>query len=49
VQIALVDMLVQLNARGVTPELAAISKDMQMNEMVRQRSAWALRKLEAER
>jgi len=49
VQIALVDMLVQLNARGVTPDLEAISKDMQMNEMVRQRAAWALRKLEAGR
>ncbi len=49
VQIALVDMLVQLNARDVTPELARISKDMQMNEMVRQRAAWALHKMETER
>jgi hypothetical protein len=49
VQIALVDMLVQLNARGVAPDLARISKDMQMDEMVRQRAAWALHKMEAER
>ena len=49
VQIALVDMLVQLNARGVAPDLARISKDMQMDEMVRQRAAWALHKMEVER
>ena len=49
VQIALVDMLVQLNARGVAPDLARISKDMQMDEMVRQRAAWALDKMEVER
>ena len=48
VQIALVDMLVQLNARGVAPDLARISKDMQMDEMVRQRAVWALRKLEVQ-
>src|SRR5664279_5194330 len=40
VQIALVDMLVQLNAREVAPDLARISRDMQMDEMVRQRAAW---------
>jgi HEAT repeat protein len=49
VQIALIDMLVQLNARGVAPELARISKDIEMNEMVRQRAAWALHKMETER
>jgi HEAT repeats/Putative zinc-finger len=49
VQIALVDMLVQLNARGVAPDLARISRDMQMDEMVRQRAAWALHKMEAGR
>ena len=49
VQIALVDMLVQLNARGVAPDLARVSKDMQMDEMVRQRAAWALHKMEVER
>ncbi len=49
VQIALVDMLVQMNARGVTPDLMRISKDMQMDEMVRQRAVWALHKMEAQR
>jgi len=46
VQIALVDMLVQWNARGVAPNLARISKDAQLDEMVRQRASWALQKLE---
>jgi HEAT repeat protein len=49
VQIALVDMLVQLNARNVAPDMARIAKDMQMDEMVRQRAAWALHKMETER
>jgi hypothetical protein len=42
-------MLVQLDARNVAPDLARISKDMQMDEMVRQRAAWALHKMEAGR
>jgi anti-sigma factor ChrR (cupin superfamily) len=49
VQIALIDMLVQLNARGATADLARIAKDPRLDEMVRQRAAWALRKMEAER
>jgi anti-sigma factor ChrR (cupin superfamily) len=49
VQIALIDMLVQLNARGAMNDLARFSKDERMDEMVRQRAAWALHKLEAER
>jgi HEAT repeat protein len=49
VQIALIDMLVQLNARNVAPDLERISKDLRMDEMVRQRAAWALHKMEAER
>jgi len=48
VQIALIDMLVQLDARGAAPGLARISKDMRMDEMVRQRAAWALHKMEAQ-
>src|ERR1035437_8428772 len=48
VQIALIDMLVQLDARGVAPDLARISKDMKMDEMVRQRAAWALHKMEVQ-
>jgi hypothetical protein len=47
VQIALIDMLVQLNARNVVPDLARISKNLQMDEMVRQRAAWALHKMGA--
>jgi hypothetical protein len=49
VQIALIDMLVQWNARDVAPGLARISRDMQTDEMVRQRAAWALRKMETQR
>jgi HEAT repeat protein len=49
VQIALIDMLVQLNARNVGPDLERISKDLRMDEMVRQRAAWALHKMEADR
>ncbi|MCX6629872.1 MAG: HEAT repeat domain-containing protein [Candidatus Solibacter sp.] len=49
VQIALIDMLVQMNARVVASGLARISKDTQLDEMVRQRSAWALHKMEAGR
>ena len=49
VQIALIDMLVQLKTPGVVPDLAQISKNMQMDEMVRQRAAWAIHKMEAER
>ena len=47
VQIALVDMLVQLNARGVTAELARLAQQPELNEMVRQRLAWALPRLES--
>jgi HEAT repeat protein len=49
VQIALIDMLVQLNARGASADLARLAKDPQLDEMVRQRAAWALHKMEAER
>jgi hypothetical protein len=48
VQIALIDMLAQWNARDVAPGLAAVAKDLQMDEMVRQRAAWALRKMETQ-
>jgi len=46
VQIALVDMLVQLNARSVAPELTKLAQDSRLDEMVRQRLTWALPKLE---
>jgi len=49
VQIALIDMLVQLNARDAAPDLARLAKNMQLDEMVRQRAAWALHKMETER
>ena len=49
VQIALIDMLVQWNARDVAPGLARITRDMQTDEMVRQRAAWALHKMETQR
>jgi HEAT repeat protein len=49
VQIALIDMLVQLNARGAAPGLARISNDARMDEVVRQRAAWALHKMETQR
>ena len=49
VQIALVDMLAQWNARAVAPDLERLSKDTQMNEMVRQRATWALHKMETQR
>jgi HEAT repeat protein len=48
VQIALIDMLVQLEARNAVPGLTGISKDPRMDEMVRQRAIWALHKMEVQ-
>jgi hypothetical protein len=45
VQIALLDMLAQLNANSAAPQLTRISQDARMDEVVRQRAAWALQKL----
>ena len=45
VQIALMDMLVQMNARTALPALAKFSKDQQMQNEVRQRAVWAQEKL----
>jgi HEAT repeat protein len=45
VQVALIDMLVQINARSVTPAIAKLSKDLQVDEVVRQRAAWALERM----
>ena len=47
VQIALLDMLAQLNARSAAPTLTKLSQNMQVDEVVRQRAAWALQKLAA--
>jgi hypothetical protein len=49
VQIALIDMLVQLNARSAANDLARLSKDPQLEEVVRQRAGWALGQLEGKR
>ena len=46
-QIALLDMLAQLNARSAAPQLTKLSQDAQVDEVVRQRAAWALQKLAA--
>jgi len=48
VQIALLDLLVQLDARSSAPGVARISADPRIDEMVRQRAAWAAHKLEAQ-
>ena len=45
VQIALIDMLVQLNAKTETPALVKLSLDGQIDEVVRQRAVWAVQKL----
>jgi hypothetical protein len=45
VQIALLDMLVQLNAKSAAPQLTKLSHNAQVDEVVRQRAAWALQKL----
>jgi hypothetical protein len=45
VQIALIDLLVQLNAHDAAPALRKLSQDKDANESVRQRAASALEKL----
>lgn len=45
VQIALIDMLVQLNVKAEAPALVKLSLDGQIDEVVRQRAAWAAQKL----
>ena len=49
VQIALIDLLVQLDARGAAPEIARLAKSADADEMVRQRATWAQHKLEGSR
>ena len=49
VQIALIDMIVQMNARGAAQDLARFAKDATLDEMVRQRAQWAIHKMEGER
>jgi hypothetical protein len=45
VQIALIDLLVQLNERGSTPALLKLSQDKDTNDAVRQRAVAAIEKL----
>jgi hypothetical protein len=45
VQIALIDTLVQMNDGAVAPVLQKLESDSKVNEAVRQRAAWGLRKL----
>jgi len=45
VQVALIDMLVQTSARGVVPAMTKLAKDTQVDEVVRQRAAWALERM----
>lgn len=45
VQIALIDMLVQLNATSAAPGLVKLSRDQQIAEVVRQRAAWAVQNM----
>jgi hypothetical protein len=49
VQIALIDMLVQLNAKSESPALVKLSLDSQTDEVVRQRAAWAVQKLSGQK
>jgi len=45
VQIALIDLLAQVNARSAVPALTRLTKDAQAHEEVRQRAQWAIEKL----
>jgi hypothetical protein len=45
VQIALIDMLVQVNAKTEAPALVKLSMDGQVDDVVRQRAGWAVEKL----
>jgi hypothetical protein len=49
VQIALIDMLVQLNAKTESPALVKLSLDGQTDDVVRQRAAWAVQKLASQK
>jgi HEAT repeats/Putative zinc-finger len=45
VQVALIDMLVQLDARSVLPAMVKLATDPQVDEVVRQRAGWAVGKM----
>ncbi len=45
VQVALIDMLVEVHARGAAPAMARFAQGAGIDDAVRQRAAWALSKL----
>jgi len=45
VQIALIDMLVQMKARTAAPAMVKLAQDKHVDEVVQQRAAWALDKI----
>ena len=45
VQVALIDMLVQMNARSAAPAMSRYATNREVDEVVRQRAAWAVEKL----
>ena len=45
VQIALIDMLVQMNARIAAPAMVKLAQNKQVEEVVQQRATWALQKM----
>jgi hypothetical protein len=47
VQVALIDLLVQVNARGAAPAMVKLAQEAAVDEAVRQRAAWAVTKLGA--
>lgn len=47
VQVALIDLLVQLNDRDSTPALRALAHNIEADEAVRQRATWAMQRLGA--
>jgi len=49
VQVALIDLLVEINDKNAAPMLRALAADSGANQSVRQRAGWGLRKLEVYR
>ena len=46
VQVAIIDLLAQLNDRDAAPVLRKAAEDARFNAAVRQRAAWALKQME---
>ncbi len=49
VQVAIIDLLAQLNDRDAAPVLRKAAEDARFNAAVRQRAAWALKQMEVEK